>query len=154
VFSRDGGAEEIVGPLRKGSDGKPATAVEYADIVMNRYRQLGALVLLLIWSLVPAMACALPDAQMTPAERSCCVQMQQHCGGMSMPASHGCCQKQVRTEQLAAVYKNQHLSQPIAVAQALPVMQMAPPPSRARVSHSPNASPPQSPPFSVAILRI
>ena len=82
-----------------------ATAVEYAEIAVNRSRQLGALVLLLVWSLVPAMACTLPDAQMTPAERACCVQMQRNCVGMDMPASHPCCQKQVHTEQSAVVQK-------------------------------------------------
>ena len=54
---------------------------------MNRSRRLGGLVLLLVGSLVPAMACTLPDAQMTSAERVCCVQMQRNCSGMDMPAA-------------------------------------------------------------------
>ncbi|MFZ0817393.1 MAG: hypothetical protein WAM78_17855 [Candidatus Sulfotelmatobacter sp.] len=128
-------------------------AVEYADIAVNRSRQLGALVLLLVWSLVPAMACTLPDAQMTPAERACCVQMQRNCGGMDMPASHPCCQKQVRTEQNAVVQKVQRNSQPM-VMQIVPGTQMAIPVSVSRERHALNVSPPQSPPSAVTILRV
>jgi hypothetical protein len=111
------------------------------------------LVLLLIWSLVPAMACTLPDAQMTPAERACCVQMQRNCGGMDMPASHPCCQKQVPTEQSAVVQKGQSTSQPIVI-QIVRGMQMALPVSPTREQRALNVSPPQSPPSAITILRI
>lgn len=131
----------------------PAAAVEYADSAVNRSRQFGALVLLLIWSLVPAMACTLPDAQMTPAERACCVQMQRNCGGMEMPASHPCCQKQVRTEQSAVVQEGQSTSQPI-VSQIVRGMQMVLPVSPMREQHALNVSPPQSPPSAITVLRI
>jgi hypothetical protein len=131
----------------------PEAAMEYADGVVNRSRQLGALVLLLVWSLVPVMACTLPDAQMTPAERACCVQMQRNCGGMDMPASHPCCQKQVRTEQSAVVQKGQRTSQPIVI-QIVPGMQIALPVSPMREQHALNVSPPQSPPSAITILRI
>jgi hypothetical protein len=120
---------------------------------VNRSRQLGAVVLLLVWSLVPAMACTLPETQMTPAERACCVEMQRNCSGMDMPASHPCCQKQVRTEQAALVQKGPHISQPEAV-QIVPGMQMALPVSFMCEQHSLNVSPPQSPPSAVTILRI
>ena len=59
---------------------------------MRILRQFGVLVLLLS-GLVPAMACTLPDAQLTAEERDCCRTMQGHCGQMEMPASHGCCHK-------------------------------------------------------------
>jgi hypothetical protein len=111
------------------------------------------LVLLLVWSLLPAMACRLPDAQMTPAERACCVQMQRNCGGMDMPASHPCCQKQVRTEQSAVIQKGQRAAQPIVI-QIVPGMQMALPVSLTREQYSLNVSPPQSPPSAITILRI
>jgi hypothetical protein len=120
---------------------------------VDRSRQLGALVLLLVWSLVPAMACTLPDAQMTPAERACCIQMQRNCSGMDMPASHPCCQKHLRTEQNALVQKVQHASQPI-VMQIMPRTQMVIPVSVARERRALNVSPPQSPPCAVTILRI
>jgi len=127
--------------------------MEYAYLTVNRSRQFGALVLLLVWSLVPAMACTLPDADMTPAERACCVEMQRNCSGMDMPASHSCCQKQVRTEQAVVVQKGQHPSQLTAI-QVVPGAQMALPVSLLRDQHSLDVSPPQSPPFTKAILRI
>ena len=43
----------------------------------------------------PAMACLVPDAEMTEAERDCCKQMAQQCGSMNMPSSHSCCEKEV-----------------------------------------------------------
>jgi hypothetical protein len=109
--------------------------------------------LLLVWSLVPAMACTLPEAQMTQGERACCVEMQRNCSGMDMPASHPCCQKQVRTEQAAVVQKGQRASKPI-VMQIVQEKQMEFPVSLARETHTLNVSPPQSPPSAITILRI
>lgn len=131
----------------------PTAAVEYADSAVNRSRQLGALVFLLVWSLVPAVACTLPDAEMTPAERACCVEMQRNCSGMDMPASHPCCQKQVRMDQTAVVQKGQHPLQ-LTTIQTLPGTPMVLPVSHVPGQHSLNVSPPQSPPSTIAILRI
>src|SRR5216683_2958825 len=60
---------------------------------MRVLRQLGVLVLLLVSCLAPAMACMVPNAQMSTQERACCRMMKNQCGQMEMPASHGCCQK-------------------------------------------------------------
>jgi hypothetical protein len=127
--------------------------MEYAEISVNLSRQFGAVVLLPVWSLVPAMACALPNAQMTPAERACCVQMQRNCSGMDMPATHPCCQKQVRTDQAAVVQKS-HLSSQWTVIQIVPGTQMAIPVSCGREQRPLSISPPLSPPSTVTILRI
>jgi hypothetical protein len=121
----------------------------YADITVTRSRQLGALVLLLVWSLMPAMACTLPDAQMTPAERACCVQMHEQCGGMDMPASHSCCHKQAPTQQSAVAHSN---VQPAVLGHTATV-QLAAPSSYLLVAHSLVAVLPQSPPASITILR-
>src|ERR1700749_4267013 len=56
-------------------------------------RQLGVLVLLLVTCLAPAMACMVPNAEMSTQEHACCRMMKHQCGQMGMPASHGCCQK-------------------------------------------------------------
>lgn len=109
--------------------------------------------LLLVWSLVPAMACTLPDTEMTPAERACCVEMQRSCSGMEMPASHPCCQKQMRTEQSAVVQKG-HLPSQLTAIQIVPVTQMAIPASLSRELQAVNSSPPQSPPSAITILRV
>lgn len=128
-------------------------AVEHPEIAVNGFRQFGALVLLLVWSLVPTMACTLPEVQMTPVERACCIQMQRNCSGMGMSASHPCCQKQVRTDQSAIVQEVQRPSHPI-VMQIVPGTQMTLPVSLARERLALNFSPPQSPPSAVTILRI
>jgi hypothetical protein len=60
---------------------------------MKGLRQFGVLVLLLVISLAPAMACMVPDAQITSQERACCRTMSSQCGQTEMPAAHGCCQK-------------------------------------------------------------
>ncbi len=130
-----------------------ANALEYAETTtVARSRQLGALVLLLVWSLVPAMACTLPDAQMTPAERTCCVQMHEQCGGMEMPTSHSCCHKQIPTERSAIVHSNAPLAQAVTLEHTV-VVQLAVPSSYLLVAHYLGAALPQSPPSSVTILR-
>src|ERR1700737_3477777 len=60
---------------------------------MRVLRQFGVLVLLLVSCLAPAMACMVPNAEMSSQERACCRMMKNQCGQMGMPASHGCCQK-------------------------------------------------------------
>src|SRR5437879_8168911 len=59
---------------------------------MRILRQFGVLVLL-VSCLAPAMACMVPNAEMSNQERACCRTMKNQCGQMEMPASHGCCQK-------------------------------------------------------------
>jgi hypothetical protein len=109
--------------------------------------------MLLVWLLMPVMACALPDAQMTQEERGCCAQMPQQCGGMEMPASHNCCHKQLRTEQAAPLSENRHHIHVIPV-QILPITNVTfalPILSDAVAEFT---SPPLSPPASITILRI
>jgi hypothetical protein len=56
-------------------------------------RQFGAVLLLLVSCVAPAMACMSPDAQMTSEEQACCRMMNSQCGQMEMPGSHDCCKK-------------------------------------------------------------
>ncbi len=55
-------------------------------------RRVGVFALAVLFSALPVMACALPDAAMTPAERECCKKMARQCGDMGMAKSHPCCQ--------------------------------------------------------------
>ena len=41
---------------------------------------------------LPVMACLVPNAAMTAAERECCKKMAGQCGNMGMAKSHPCCQ--------------------------------------------------------------
>jgi hypothetical protein len=57
-----------------------------------KFRSYALLAVALLWAITPTMACVLPGATPTPAERACCHHMAEHCGGAMMPASHSCCQ--------------------------------------------------------------
>src|SRR5271156_7211088 len=48
--------------------------------------------LAVLFAALPVMACAVPNAAMTPAERECCKKMARQCGDMGMAKSHPCCQ--------------------------------------------------------------
>jgi hypothetical protein len=41
---------------------------------------------------LPVMACVVPNAAMTVAERECCKKMAGQCGDMGMAKTHPCCQ--------------------------------------------------------------
>ena len=64
---------------------------------MKTVRHIALMLAVLLPLLSPAMACALPNVNLSAAERACCEQMKGDCGGMDMPASHGCCHKEVPT---------------------------------------------------------
>src|SRR5947209_18704241 len=61
---------------------------------LTRTRAFVLLTIALFWAITPAMACVLPGATMTPAERECCHHMAEQCGSSMMPASHSCCKTQ------------------------------------------------------------
>jgi hypothetical protein len=118
-------------------------------------RQIGLLALLLVSYVAPAMACMRVNAQMTAPERACCRMMKGQCGGMEMPASHGCCHKTVSTPGDHAL--------PVSTAALHPVMEVgvlfATTILPADVNsviwiQAPPHSPPKSTPLSVSILRI
>jgi len=117
-----------------------------------------ALMLAVLWPmLAPAMACALPNAHLSSAERACCRQMKDQCGSMTMPASHGCCHKEAPTaEQWNAAVQVNHADIRIdlsTVAIVHPV-DLLPIPVAISVPQRPDSSLPQSPPSSISVLRI
>jgi hypothetical protein len=113
--------------------------------------------LLLVSWLAPAMACMVPDAQMTAEERSCCQTMHDECGQTDMPASHGCCQKTPLLSLLNNALDTKAVAFHPAVVQVawLPVSHLVNSDSAVAgwLEHS-DYSPPQSPPSTVSILRI
>jgi cytochrome c556 len=54
--------------------------------------RISVLALAVLFAALPVMACAVPNAEMTPAERECCKKMARQCGDMGMAKSHPCCQ--------------------------------------------------------------
>jgi len=55
-------------------------------------RKVGVFALAVLFAALPVMACAVPSAAMTPAERDCCRKMAEQCGHAGMAKSHPCCQ--------------------------------------------------------------
>ena len=122
---------------------------------MHIFRQFGALLLLLVSCLAPAMACMVPDAQMNAEERACCRAMKNQCGQMEMPSSHGCCQKAPSIHDNALDTKAVALQPPIVPVIWLAASELVNPASVAIgwVEH-PDHSPPNCPPAAISILRI
>jgi len=126
-------------------------------VVGVRYcRQFAVLVLLLVSCLAPAMACMVPNAQMSTQERACCSVMKSQCGQMEMPVSHGCCQKTP-----PSVRDNALDTKPVTLHPGVvPVIWLAasvlvnPVSTVAEWVDRPDYSPPKSPPSTISILRI
>lgn len=57
---------------------------------MSLFRQTGVTVLLLLLVFAPVIACASPNAPLTPAEQAYCHVMHFQCGQMTMSKPHGC----------------------------------------------------------------
>jgi len=123
---------------------------------MRALRQFGVLVLLLVSCLAPAMACMVPNAEMSAQERACCRMMKSQCGQMGMPASHGCCQKTPPSVHDNALDTKAVAFHPVVVPVIwLAASELANPASAVTswVEH-PDYSPPKSPPATIFILRI
>src|SRR6267154_851008 len=122
---------------------------------MRVIRQFGVLVLLLVSCLAPAMACMVPNAEMSTQERTCCRMMKNQCGQMGMPASHGCCQKTPPSVHDNALDTKAMTFHPVVA----PVIWLAaselvnPAPAVAGWVEHADYSPPKSPPSTLSILR-
>ena len=118
-----------------------------------------ALILAVVLPLVtPAMACALPNAHLSPAEHACCKRMQGRCGTMDMPTSQGCCQKEAPTAinwnpaiQANSANISIDLTAPAAL---LPAMLLPLPVDMPAYMQQPVGTLPQSPPSAISVLRI
>lgn len=144
-----------LGHYRGASDGSRVLGCD-TILAVGAFRQLGALILLLVTCLAPAMACMVPGAEMSAQERSCCRAMKNQCGQMGMPASHGCCQKDPQSVHDNALTTKAVALSPVAITAIwLTAFNALPLPSVVVgcVEH-PNYSPPESPPPAVSILRI
>ncbi len=126
---------------------------------MKPFGKIVVSVLSLVLLATPIMACLIPAATMTAAERDCCKRMAHECGNKGMASSHSCCQTTPVPDHLAAIKSSSdansmHLA--LVLAHAL-----SPTPIVAMVREaglSPWAvdihSPPISPPATISVLRI
>ncbi len=118
-------------------------------------RQFGAMLLLLVSCVAPAMACAAPDAQMTIEERACCRMMKSQCGQMGMPTSRNCCTKAPKSVSDSALKTDTASLHPAAFVTVWVASFEILTPQDARGDWvRPEHSPPKSPPSKITILRI
>ncbi len=84
--------------------------------------KVGVATLALLLAALPVMACTLPGAAMTAAERDCCKRMAGQCGRSGMAKSHGCCQIQVSPSDFHALKASaSQLDRSLVVLYAQPV---------------------------------
>ena len=102
---------------------------------MMRFGKLVAGAVLLMMLGVPAMACVIPDAQLSEAEKACCRQMANQCGKMEMPNGHSCCETTVKPQQSAVLKPAPILSNHQIVIAVVP-MAMAADPQQAQTAYS------------------
>jgi len=65
--------------------------------------KVGISALALLMAALPVMACTVPGAVMTAAERDCCKRMANQCGHSGMAKSHGCCEIQTAPNDFHAL---------------------------------------------------
>ena len=123
---------------------------------MKAARQFGIVILLLVSYLTPAMACMVSDVQMNAEERACCKAMKNQCEQMGMPASHGCCHKAPKSAQDNALDTKTVTHHPVALAVdwLSATDSLNPNPVATGLVEHADASPPQSPPSCISVLRI
>jgi hypothetical protein len=61
-------------------------------VPLKLMHKVGVFALAVLFAAMPVMACAVPNAAMTPTEQECCKKMARQCGDMGMAKSHPCCQ--------------------------------------------------------------
>jgi hypothetical protein len=123
---------------------------------MRAVRHFAVILLLLLSCVAPVMACLTPDAQMTAAERACCLTMRNQCAQMEMPVSQDCCAIALPSLFEHALKSSSVRFQPV-VAMVLWVASfdvLTPESVSQAWIHNPEYWPPKSPPAAIAVLRI
>ncbi len=118
----------------------------------GRRNALLMLVVAILWTALPAVACALtPDTMAQPA---CCKGMPADCGQVGMAANGPCCQLHGESPVVspAPLYSSEHLRQLAVVPQQ--AFLQAPPDIGTATSRVFNAPPPNGSPGNISILRI
>ena len=125
-------------------------------VIVKVMHKLGAILLLLVSFVAPAMACMAPDAEMTVEERACCRMMKNDCGQMEMPASHDCCKKSPGAAHENALRTDSVSVHPlVTVAVSVPAFDLFPPQDATNGwLKRPEHSPPKSPPSIISALRV
>lgn len=124
---------------------------------MKAFRQFALIFAVCLPLIAPAMACAVPGAHLSSAEQACCRQMKTQCEKMEMPASHGCCHKDI----LVSGYQNAIPASSFHIALSrftalslLPTLQLPAVATGRDPILDCQAAFPQSPPAAISVLRI
>ena len=125
-------------------------------IYVKLLRQFGAVLLLVVSFVAPAMACMAPDSGMTVAERACCRTMKNDCGQMEMAVSHDCCRRNLSALYDSALSTDFVSYHPvIAIAVWTLPLDLFPPYDIAKSwIPRPEHSPPKPPPSIISVLRV
>jgi hypothetical protein len=116
-------------------------------------RTLAIVLLAVVVTGVPTLACFVPDAQLTAEERECCRQMADKCGAAGMPSSHSCCKTVLRGSEDASIADHGSKAPVVDVLGFVPaLLQPADSPFPATAYLTP--SPPGSLPSATSVLRI
>jgi hypothetical protein len=123
---------------------------------VTKTRAFALLTIALLWAITPAMACVLPGATMTPAERECCHHMAEQCGSSMMPASHSCCKAQGPTNTVLPQVLIAGAVRPLTIAVIPPVASLGALPVSTVHSYFSflHAPPPEPSPGYNSVLRI
>jgi hypothetical protein len=97
---------------------------------------------LLLFLVVPVMACLTPDAQLTREEKECCRKMAGDCGDMGMDSSHSCCTQVQHSENSYLAASAFHVNAAAMVCAAAPLVlsgipEAAAAPTDFQIFHSP-----------------
>ena len=115
-------------------------------MMLKLVQKVAVFALAVLFAGLPVMACVVPNAAMTAAERECCKKMAGHCGDMGMAKSHPCCQPTTTSLDFHALKapssSQDHLS--LVVLQGLPIsiqaitcLSLTPMAFRVSYTHSP-----------------
>ena len=125
---------------------------------MKAIRQFALVLAIVLPLLSPTMVCALPNVHLSPAEQACCKHMDSLCGTMAMPASYGCCHKEVPTASNwnAAIRASSAKVQMdwSAIAKRSPAILLPMPVVLSDYAQWDGSTLPQSPPSAISVLRI
>jgi len=121
---------------------------------MDELRKLAAMLVAVVMLGLPAMACLVPDGQLTSDERECCKQMAGMCASGSMANSHPCCRTTVHPRNDATVTAAWSPARVTLVAVVVVSISAEFPIPGGSIAAFIAASPPESPLPSITVLRI
>jgi hypothetical protein len=95
---------------------------------MSRRFKAMLLWVVMLWALLPQLACFLPEAAAKPNESECCHQMPEHCGKQNPPSNssvHTCCAHILLSYVFVTIKAQDSIDPPVESAATLPEIELA-----------------------------